>query len=67
MEFDNSVPIYIQIIQLIKKDIITGKLKPGDKLPSTRELAIQYSINPNTSGRSIKKWKGQALLIVKEG
>lgn len=67
MEFDNSVPIYIQIIQLIKKDIITGKLKPGDKLPSTRELAMQYSINPNTSGRIYKEMERAGITYSKRG
>ncbi len=67
MEFDNSVPIYIQIIRLMKKDIITGKLKPGDKLPSTRELALKYSINPNTSGRIYKEMEREGITYSKRG
>ena len=51
MEFENNIPIYIQVINQIKKDIITGKLPMGAKLPSTRELAVLYHINPNTAGR----------------
>ena len=51
MEFENNIPIYIQVINQIKKDIITGKLPMGVKLPSTRELAVLYHINPNTAGR----------------
>ena len=47
MEFENNIPIYIQVINQIKKDIITGKLPMGAKLPSTRELAVLYHINPN--------------------
>ena len=46
MEFENNIPIYIQVINQIKKDIITGKLPMGAKLPSTRELAVLYHINP---------------------
>ena len=42
MEFENNIPIYIQVINQIKKDIITGKLPMGAKLPSTRELAVLY-------------------------
>ena len=52
MEFENNIPIYIQVINQIKKDIITGKLPMGAKLPSTRELAVLYHINPNTAGRN---------------
>lgn len=54
MEFENNIPIYIQVINQIKKDIITGKLPMGAKLPSTRELAVLYHINPNTAGRVYK-------------
>ena len=54
MEFENNIPIYIQVINQIKKDIITGKLPMGAKLPSTRELAVLYHINPNTAGRVFK-------------
>ena len=55
MEFENNIPIYIQVINQIKKDIITGKLPMGAKLPSTRELAVLYHINPNTAGRVYKE------------
>ena len=42
MEFENNIPIYIQVINQIKKDIITGKLPMGAKLPSTREHQSEY-------------------------
>lgn len=67
MDFDNSVPIYMQIIRHIKKDIIIGKLSPGSKLPSTRELALQYSINPNTSGRIYKELEREGITYSKRG
>ena len=46
MEFENNIPIYIQVINQIKKDIITGKLPMGAKLPSTRELASKITLTP---------------------
>ena len=51
MEFKSNLPIYLQVIDDIKKKIITGALPLGTKLPSSRELAIQYDINPNTAAR----------------
>ena len=51
MEYNNNLPIYLQVINQIKKDMIQGKLPMGEKLPSTRELAVQYQINPNTAAR----------------
>lgn len=67
MEFENNIPIYIQVINQIKKGIITGKLPMGAKLPSTRELAVLYHINPNTAGGFIKKWNFRICAIPKEG
>ena len=37
--FDNDRPIYIQLVESLKKYIISGKIKPGDRLPSVRDLA----------------------------
>lgn len=48
MNFDNNIPIYIQLVEQIKKDIISGKLNPGEKLLSVREFALQMKVNPNT-------------------
>ena len=41
-------PIFLQIVERIQMDIISGIYKPGDKLPAVRELASEASVNPNT-------------------
>ena len=51
MEYNSSLPIYLQVANLIKRDIVTGKRELGEKLPSVRELAVSYTINPNTVSR----------------
>ena len=48
MDYKANTPIYLQVIDDIKRRILTGEIKLGDKLPSTRELAVQYTVNPNT-------------------
>lgn len=48
--FNNSVPIYLQIVSEIKKQIVSGKLVPGERIPSVRELALTYKVNPNAKG-----------------
>ncbi len=53
MQFDNSLPIYQQVVTAIKKEIAAGRIAPGDKLPSCRDLAVQYRINPNTAARGL--------------
>ncbi|MEN1969538.1 GntR family transcriptional regulator [Lentibacillus sp. N15] len=50
-KFTGKAPIYDQIAQKICHQIVRGEIKPGDKLPSVRELAVQYGVNPNTVKR----------------
>ncbi len=45
--FNNETPIYLQIDRF-KMDIANGSLKPGNKVPSVRELALSAGVNPNT-------------------
>ena len=44
----SEVPIYRQLVTQVTLAILSGDLKPGDRLPSTRELARRFSIHPNT-------------------
>lgn len=67
MEFDNTVPIYLQVIRQIKKDLIQGNLHLGEKLLSTRELAIKYQINPNTASRIYKELESEGICYTKRG
>lgn len=53
--FNNNIPIYIQVVDYIKTEIISGKIKPGDKLPSVRELASIFKINPNTAQKALNE------------
>jgi len=52
-EFDNNIPIYIQLVEQLKIYIISGKINPGDRLPSVRELALQTKVNPNTMQKAL--------------
>ena len=52
-KFDNNIPIYIQISNIIKLQIVTKQLKSGDKLPTVRDLAETAGVNPNTVQRAL--------------
>ena len=54
LDYRDTRPIYIQILDALKEQIATGVLQPGDKLPSVREMAATLAINPNTIQRSYK-------------
>ncbi|MBQ8219171.1 MAG: GntR family transcriptional regulator [Bacilli bacterium] len=51
--FDNNIPIYIQLVEYLKISIISGDIKPGEKLPSIRELALKNKVNPNTMQKAL--------------
>lgn len=55
MKFDNNIPIYIQLVNEIKLYIISGKLKPGDRLLSVREFASSLKVNPNTMQKALNE------------
>lgn len=67
MDFKNNIPIYLQVINDIKHRISVGELKLGEKLPSTRELAVKYQINPNTAVRVYSDMEGEGLCFTKRG
>ena len=62
MEFQSNIPIYLQIMDDIKQQIVSGRLKPGDKLASVRDLAIQYGVNPNTVQKALSELEWEKLL-----
>jgi DNA-binding transcriptional regulator YhcF (GntR family) len=66
-KFVNGIPIYLQIVKEIKGAMISGKLKGGDKLPSVREIAEQYQVNPNTVQRVFMELDKQGLTYAERG
>lgn len=67
MNFKSNIPIYLQIIDEIKTNIMTGALPLGSKLPSSRELALQYQINPNTAARVYNEMESIGLSYTRRG
>lgn len=67
IEFDNNLPIYMQIMNYIKGEIVTGKLKPGDKILSVRELASELQINPNTVQRTFQELEREEIVETRRG
>ncbi len=58
----SRIPVYQQIIDEIKEDIIVGVLSPGEQLSSVRELSIGLSINPNTVQKAYIELERQGLI-----
>lgn len=60
--FSDDLPIYQQIMSQIKSCIAAGIWKPGDKLPSVRELALEAEVNPNTMQKALSELEREGLL-----
>ena len=60
-------PIYTQIADGFREQIVAGVLQSGEKLPSVRELAVQLSINPNTIQRSYRQLEAEGWIATVPG
>ena len=67
LDYRDARPIYVQIMDGFKGQIATGVLRPGDKLPSVRELAAQLAINPNTIQRAYRRLEAEAWIATVPG
>ena len=61
-ELDSDRPIFLQIVERIQMDIVSGKYAPGDKLPSVRDLAAEASVNPNTMQKTFTELERTGLV-----
>lgn len=59
---DSARPIYLQIIERVQMDIVTGQYQPGDKLPSVRDLAQEAAVNPNTMQKALSELERSGLI-----
>lgn len=62
-EFKKDRPIYTQIIEQIELSVVSGQWKPGERLPSVRDLAADASVNPNTMQRALAELERDGLLF----
>ena len=60
--FESNVPIYLQMVDKIKRYIITGAGKAGARLPSVREFAAQMKVNPNTVQKALSELEVSGLI-----
>lgn len=67
MEYNTASPIYLQVINELKKRMVKGELKPGEKMPSNRELAILFKVNQNTAARIYREMESMGLCYTKRG
>ena len=61
--FNGTVPIYLQIAEKLRADIVCGYYGMGEKLPSVRELAVAAAVNPNTVQRAFTELESDGIVV----
>lgn len=61
-ELNSDKPVYLQLIEQVKRNILSGKYVAGEKLPSVRDLASEAAVNPNTMQRALVELEREGLL-----
>ncbi|MDD2525414.1 MAG: GntR family transcriptional regulator [Bacteroidales bacterium] len=67
MEFKEAQSIYLQISDYVCEQILVGRWKEGDRIPSVRELGVALEVNPNTVMRSFDFLQGMDIIFNKRG
>ena len=63
----SGVPIYRQLVQQVRRDLMLGRLRPGDQLPSVKEVVDLLSVNPNTVVKAFSELEHQGLVVRRQG
>lgn len=61
-DLDNERPIYLQLMERIQQDIVSGVYKPREKIPSVRDLALDAAVNPNTMQKALSELERSGLV-----
>lgn len=63
----SRVPIYAQLVAAVRQAVARGELKPGDQLPTVRQLAVDLRINPNTVAKAYQEMERAGMIITRQG
>lgn len=63
----SPVPLYLQIVEQLRRLVALGALRPGDRLPTVRELAARLRVNRNTAGRAIQYLEAEGIVRTRVG
>ena len=64
---DSRTPIFLRTAHSIEHQVATGQLKPGQRLPTQRELAIELHIDPNTAARAYDQLDADRVISTQQG
>jgi GntR family transcriptional regulator len=67
LDFNSGIPIYVQIVDQVRALLLSGELKPGDQLPTVRQLASELRVNFNTIARAYRLLDEARLISTQRG
>lgn len=67
VDTNDTRPIYIQIVDEVRRALVLGTLAPDDPLPSVRQLAVELRVNPNTVSQAYRELERQGVVHVRRG
>lgn len=67
INYRSALPLYEQVKEGFIRLIMTGSVKPGEQLPSVRELAVELAINPNTIQRAYREMESEGYIFTVTG
>ena len=67
VDVGSGIPIYRQLVQQVRRDVMLGRLQPGDQLPSVNELVRSLSVNPNTVVKAFTELEHQGVVVRRQG
>ncbi len=67
LDFESRVPIYTQIVDQVRDQVTGGALRPGDQLPTVRELAADLRVNFNTVARAYRLLHDERIISTQQG
>jgi GntR family transcriptional regulator len=67
VDLESGVPIYMQLVERIKQMVVSGRLQPGEQLPTMRQLAADLRINFNTVGRAYSILDEDGVISTQQG
>ena len=67
LDFRSGIPIYTQIVEQVKQQVVSGELKPGDQLPTVRALALELRVNFNTVARAYRLLDEAGIISTQQG
>ncbi len=67
LDFRSGIPLYLQIVEQVRQQVVAGELKPGDQLPTVRALASDLRINFNTVSRAYRLLDEAGIISTQQG